>query len=533
MLDKPNPRGPGSCGIDPGRDLSERPRILTVTRRKMVIGAAATAIVYLAGVTGQWWATPDSAIYLELARSVATGHGYVADGAVNARYPPGLPLALAGLRYLFGDGYWAANLFIALCGIAAAAAIYLAMREMTRETERAYAVTLSTVFSYGFYSFSHRIMSDVPYTLAFWLMMYAALRYVGGARRWLIAAVVMSAVGTLIRLPGILLAVSAAVGLALQQGAQRARRMVAGAAIVTAGGVVCLGFFAFARMAGGVTPNYVNTVAPFVTDPVSHLGARTAATAVALARTVTQVFAGQEAMWPLGLAAIALGLAGLVVLWRSGEKLPVALAVLYPAFLAELLNANGMNVRYFLPVAPVMFYALLSGVGWGAQAICALKAKPYPRAAARWAIAATACISIAANFPRVAREAFYFSYLSHTPRYFKEIHPNNPTTFLEAADTVERYCPKDATVGAEPGAVGIISYLTGRRTVSIIKLSGRDESHDVVNALDFVKKRRDVDFILVTSGLSGEVRNRMRAALDADASFECVCNAPLAYRRVR
>ena len=87
-------------------------------------------VVFMRGF-GEWWPSDDSAVYLGLARSLAEGKGYTFNGQVNTSLSPGLPLALAGIEKVAGEGIWAANLFLALCGLATAGLVYLALRRMT------------------------------------------------------------------------------------------------------------------------------------------------------------------------------------------------------------------------------------------------------------------------------------------------------------------------------------------------------------------------------------------------------------------
>ena len=55
----------------------------------------AIAAAYLLGFNGQWRMGPDSGLYLNLARSLASGNGYTYHGIRQETVYPGFPLALA------------------------------------------------------------------------------------------------------------------------------------------------------------------------------------------------------------------------------------------------------------------------------------------------------------------------------------------------------------------------------------------------------------------------------------------------------
>jgi len=57
-------------------------------------------IFYIGAITSQLKPTPDSCEYMGLARSLVTGQGYQFNGRSQSRYPPGLPMMIAGLNVL-------------------------------------------------------------------------------------------------------------------------------------------------------------------------------------------------------------------------------------------------------------------------------------------------------------------------------------------------------------------------------------------------------------------------------------------------
>jgi hypothetical protein len=88
----------------PGQEAVES---ACLRQRTVALAWTCLLAVYLVGVTGRWWPTEDSAIYLGLARSLAAGEGCRFNGQFDSTFAPGLPLVLAGLRWLAGPGFWA------------------------------------------------------------------------------------------------------------------------------------------------------------------------------------------------------------------------------------------------------------------------------------------------------------------------------------------------------------------------------------------------------------------------------------------
>jgi hypothetical protein len=54
-------------------------------------------IVLGSAIRSVWAIDPDASLYVGLGRSLAAGDGYALDGVPHTKYPPGLPLLLAGV----------------------------------------------------------------------------------------------------------------------------------------------------------------------------------------------------------------------------------------------------------------------------------------------------------------------------------------------------------------------------------------------------------------------------------------------------
>lgn len=72
-----------------------RPRWHRPGRRGLLLWLALTvAVLYALGVNSHWRFQRDSAVYLDLARSLVEGRGYVHNYEPHAFYPPGFPAGL-------------------------------------------------------------------------------------------------------------------------------------------------------------------------------------------------------------------------------------------------------------------------------------------------------------------------------------------------------------------------------------------------------------------------------------------------------
>ena len=87
------------------RDLSEELSGAYSFKRLLILLSAVTLIFALT-INSSWKATPDSALYLELGESIASGKGYVYNEAPHTYVPPGFPLILSAWVNLFGADFF-------------------------------------------------------------------------------------------------------------------------------------------------------------------------------------------------------------------------------------------------------------------------------------------------------------------------------------------------------------------------------------------------------------------------------------------
>jgi 4-amino-4-deoxy-L-arabinose transferase-like glycosyltransferase len=198
-----------SAGL-PFSEVGEIVRGVATRRREFILALIALGQFCLI-VNSSWHATPDSALYLSLAESLARGYGYVFNGEPHTFVPPGFPLILAGGARLFGPDFLTYRLLMALTGLLAAGFGYLFVARLCgRDT----AMLVGSVFvlNHALVYNSTLILADVPYALFTLIALNAALSAAEGPNiiPWLIIAGLLMGIPPLIRINGIALPLSTA-----------------------------------------------------------------------------------------------------------------------------------------------------------------------------------------------------------------------------------------------------------------------------------------------------------------------------------
>jgi 4-amino-4-deoxy-L-arabinose transferase-like glycosyltransferase len=186
-----------------------KPRRLSPSRRKLaLIIALICGASLLAGVLGfdRWPSTlGDNAEFAILGISLASGRGfrYVnhPEERPATKYPPGFPLMVAGWISIFGNTILSMKTLVLVCYLAAMAVTYLVARKLLDGTLSLLAVFLA-VSSYTVLSYSHQILSDIPYTL-FSLLALLLLLGEGRTRTSMLVAISISLWAYLVRTVGV------------------------------------------------------------------------------------------------------------------------------------------------------------------------------------------------------------------------------------------------------------------------------------------------------------------------------------------
>ncbi len=95
------------------------------TRPRGICLGVVTVLCFCLVVNSSWQATPDSALYLELGESIARGVGYQFNGEQHTYVPPGYPVMVAAVAYVFGESFRTYRMLMALLGLLTALAGYL------------------------------------------------------------------------------------------------------------------------------------------------------------------------------------------------------------------------------------------------------------------------------------------------------------------------------------------------------------------------------------------------------------------------
>jgi len=499
------------------------------TRKAWTVAIVAVVVLYLIGTTGKWWPTSDSALYLGLGRSLSAGQGYQFNGEVSADVTPGVPLILAGLRKLFGPGYWAPNIFMSLCGLGALWLIYATLRRMSDKYIAA-AVTLCCALSYSFYYNSQRILSDVPFVLGLWATLYCAVRARDGRLWWLIPTAVLSVAAMAIRAPGLAVLAPLAVSWPLDKPAgnrpRRWRRVGIGATMLLAALAAILAAYLLGRWATGQTPLYARSLVWLKTFPMRLITERATEGYIELRYAVAEMFTSQKSFLFVSIPAMALMLVGTVTMWRRGRRFAIITILLSIIIIAVVGSADSIRPRYLLPVQPLMLLLAAEGV----VAIVRLvlrrivpkaQLSQWLRLAALTPLLCTTPLLLLANAPRLMRNAFYYSYLSYTPRYYEVIRGGRHAERFALADYLRRSAGDDKLVAAPYYERCLLHYLSGRRIVEM--------PTDPAEAFKMVEARRDVRAVVIDMrGSAGEFGRALQQKLNKSTDFE-----PSKYRGQR
>ncbi len=134
----------------------------------------AIAAFYLLSFNGLWRATPDSALYLSVARNIARGEGYTHLGEAHRLAYPGIPYLVAGMMKLFGEHAIAVSLALIVAMALAALAVCYRLFRIIVSPGVAVIATLAVSVNYKLYALSFSILTDVPFLLGSLLVLLGA-----------------------------------------------------------------------------------------------------------------------------------------------------------------------------------------------------------------------------------------------------------------------------------------------------------------------------------------------------------------------
>jgi len=506
-------------------------------RWHLLLAAGCVIVIYLGSVTGKWWPTPDSALYLGLGRSLANGEGYRFNGEASNTVTPGLPLILAALALPFGENYWSGNLFAALCGLGMLALVYRTITSLS-DRRTALAVVLCCAFSYTFYFNCHRILTDVPFAAMFWVTIWAFLRARRGGWWWFPLAFASMVAGLTIRAPGILVIVSLSIALMFDrvEKSQRKKHALFALGLLTAACVLLGVFYLLGKRAANTIPLYATTIQRIRTVSFSTRALRIVRGTLSPPCLMAEMLTGQKGLVATivtGLPACACMIIGAAVSWKRGLRMPVVLVALCILAYSFLGGPAAVRPRYLLPVQPLMVYLTIAGLLWTVGAVHRWRGKkPTPSVYLKAATVFTVFV-LAANAPRLLRNAVYYTYLSYTPRYYEVIRHGRHAERFRLAEVLRALCPREGPIANLGNDTSILHYLTARRVV-LPPWASRENASDAERVMQFVNFAPDVRFIVVdTKEGKSEFRKAVQRAVKNSSRLHQVYQGPRwqVYRR--
>ena len=293
-------------------------------------------------IAGEWgYALDDSWIYAQMARNVATGHGFAfnADEPVSGATGPLYTFILAFFYLIFREVIWTAKVFGILCQIGAGLAIYGTMTALLPGRRIIAVLTALLVVTSPPLVWGMLSGMEIPLYL---LLVCVGLYFYVRARPLL--AVLVWAVGVWVRPDGLLLL---ALGL-LAPPREALRRLAVAAPVV-------LAFFGFNHLVGGTwMPQTVGAKAHFGVD----IGSRTAVMMREWAALWGIPYQPMDTLEEPVIFIVLLALGAAVTIRRW--PLLAAYAIGFPIAMSLFREHSGSHKRYILYVIP--FAMILSAM---------------------------------------------------------------------------------------------------------------------------------------------------------------------------
>lgn len=122
----------------------------------------------------------DDALYLLLAKSIASGYGYreiLSPGIPeHYKFPPLFSIILAPAVKLFGYDIMAIKTYLIIFNVLSLFAIYLFFNKLTGNSFKSWALMFLTGFSFEYFLWSNQIMSEIPFVMFSFFALYFLIR---------------------------------------------------------------------------------------------------------------------------------------------------------------------------------------------------------------------------------------------------------------------------------------------------------------------------------------------------------------------
>lgn len=174
------------------------------TVRRLACLIASVCLIFLLTINSSWKATPDSALYLELGESLASGKGYVYNGSPHTYVPPGYPFILSLWINLTRNDFLHYRILMAILGMSSA---MLGMALIFRLCGPDVGIVVGGLFAinHTIVSNSTYTSSDIPFTvlclISFHVVCWAAKQ--GDSYVPILVAAIVSGLPALVRINGL------------------------------------------------------------------------------------------------------------------------------------------------------------------------------------------------------------------------------------------------------------------------------------------------------------------------------------------
>lgn len=333
------------------------------------ITVACVALLALIHPIRAWQVSPDSALYIGLAESLANGSGYVFNGVPETVAFPGTPVLLSAVVFLFGRDHAAMNVLMRVLVLASIPFVFATLRRL--RPERAVLPALAAaggVLVPVYLELEFMILSEPLYFLLSFAFLWALGSRRADTHRTLLLSSTLAMAAFSARAIGASLAVAwilSALARRLRDRSPEARRGLAYA--VAAGVTVALAaglWWLRAQRLGSESPGYETVI-------LRHAAAWTPETG----REWVEV-AGIHSAWVFLAARVAPPLAGAVpgilavIGWFLGVRRRAEVEHLYvPVYLAVLFVYPVFDARFLAPLAPLVIYHAFVGAEWIANRV--------------------------------------------------------------------------------------------------------------------------------------------------------------------
>ena len=389
-------------------------RIADLARSPGFLLGGLALILYGLALNSRLYGWGDDAHYMIVAQSFSSGDGLrdiMFQGEPHFAYPvPLFPVVLSPVVGVFGLNVTPPKLLVlATC----VAAVYATYRLFRARVEEPIAIAIATMVAVSpqIVSFSHQVMTEVPYLLLSLMALIAVERCASASTPWRSRAVALAAgllsVSLLFRSIAIALLVAALAFLLLEGGADWRARLAKAAAI----GGVCLGaWFAVNYSTLGHIPygdELRSGAAAQQGTEDARLENRLRSNFDAYADAIPEGIAYRLFLRPSvvgGAVALLIIAAGFVAAARRHRTVVEYYVLVYLAVLMTYPPANPGNLRrYLVPLIPFLIFYFALGLRW---AVTALRLRrPVLAASAPAVVITTAALALfsAANLFETAR----------------------------------------------------------------------------------------------------------------------------------